>query len=138
MEASEVGGAPPRVAASIAASDRVRLDHRLGTGEVFALAGFDRPAHASHRVLAQQLQDPGEPAGAGRRAVVGFQSAAELGEAGRQLPVAEDRRVIQRARACGPGPPGNGVGSRIMADLAKHRGCVATTWPPATITTRST
>jgi hypothetical protein len=38
------------------------LDDGLGTPEVIALAGFDRSAHACHRVLAQQLQNPGEPA----------------------------------------------------------------------------
>ena len=58
---------------------------------------LDRQAHPSHRVLAQQLQNLDEPARAGRDAVVGFQPGAELGEARRQLPVAEDRRVLQRA-----------------------------------------
>ena len=47
-------------------------------------------------MLAQQLQDPREPARAGRRAVMPFQDGTEAGEAAGELPIAEDRRVVQR------------------------------------------
>ena len=78
------------------------LDHGLGTVEMIALAGFDRLAHARHRMLAQQLQDLHEPARAAHRAVDPFQFGAQLGEARGELPVAEDRANGPARRACVP------------------------------------
>jgi hypothetical protein len=64
--------------------------------ELIAPAGFDRLTHARHRVLTQELQDRHESARAGHRAVDSFQFRPKSGEACRELPVAEDRRVVQR------------------------------------------
>ncbi len=72
------------------------LDDGLGTADVLVSAFFDRTGHACQGVLAQQLQDPHEPPRAGRAAVVRLQLRAERGEARRQLPVAEDRGMVQR------------------------------------------
>ncbi len=90
------------------------LDDRLGTADVLVSAFFDRTGHACQGVLAQQLQDPHEPPRAGRAAVVRLQLRAERGEARRQLPVAEDRCMVQR--------PGLAVQRReVVRRLQHHR-----------------
>ena len=48
-------------------------------------------------MLAQELQYPHVPSCAGHRAVEFFQRGAEVGEACRQRPVAEHRRMVERA-----------------------------------------
>src|SRR5262249_30274235 len=58
------------------------LDDRFGTDRTIALTGFHGAAHPVQGVLAQELQDPHEPARAGLGAVVSFQLGAERGEAG--------------------------------------------------------
>ena len=80
----------------MAASVRVRWMTASALCEVLAPALLDGLAHARQGVLAQQLQDPHEPAGAAQAAVVSFQRGAEVGEARGELPVAEDRRMVQR------------------------------------------
>ena len=71
-------------------------------------------------------------------AVVLFQRGAEVGEARGELPVAEDRRVVQRA---GLAAQRRQVVERVEDHRLlrpSDRSWVATTWPSATITTRST
>ena len=76
---------------------RVRpLDDRFSAGQVLEPAGFDGPAYSSQGVLTQELQDPHEPPVAGQGAMQCFQLGAELGEAGRKLPVPVHRCVVQR------------------------------------------
>ena len=64
---------------------------------MIALARLYRALHAVQGMLAQQLQDPHEPAGAWLGAVMGFECGAERGEAGRELPVPVHGRVIEGA-----------------------------------------
>ena len=114
------------------------LDDGLGAVEVLAPAGLDRPAHASQGVLAQQLQDPHEPAGAGqsRRGALPARRGSRRstrGASSRGRPARGPAR-----RACGPASPGSGAGRGPSSACSSDRSCVATTWPRATITTRST
>jgi hypothetical protein len=66
-------------------------------------------------MLPEELQDPHEAPRAAHRAVTSFQLAAELDEAGGELPIAEDGRVVQRA---GLVPQGCQVVNRVEDHLA--------------------
>ena len=52
-------------------------------------------AHAGQGMLAQELQYPHVPSCASHRAVEFFELGAEVGEACRQRPVAEHRRMVE-------------------------------------------
>src|SRR3954470_13535556 len=73
-------------------------DHRLGGVELLAHAGLDGSAETRQGVLGEQLQDPGVLAGSRSGAVLPLQPGPDVGEAGRQYPVAKDRRVVQGSR----------------------------------------
>ena len=74
------------------------LDDGLGACQMLANTCVDCFAHAGQGMLAQELQYPHVPSCAGHRAVEFFQRGAEVGEACRQRPVAEHRRMVERAR----------------------------------------
>ena len=61
-------------------------------------AGEDGAFDQVHRVLAEQLQHADELSGSSLWSEPAFEVAAEVGERGRELPVAVDRRVIERRR----------------------------------------
>ena len=72
------------------------LDDGLGACQMLANTCVDCFAHAGQGMLAQELQYPHVPSCAGHRAVEFFQRGAEVGEACRQRPVAEHRRMVER------------------------------------------
>ena len=71
------------------------LDHGLRGIEMISLACFDGLAYSRHRMLSQELQDPYESPRTAHGAVEQFQLGTIAGEARRQLPVPENRGVIQ-------------------------------------------
>ena len=117
----------------------VRCITASGAEQLLAAAGFDGLTRTrAQGMIGQQLQDPCEPPRAGHCAMVLFQLGSELGEAGWQLPVPVHRSMVQRA--------GLAAQCRKVVEWIEDQGVescgdrawVATTWPPATITTRST
>ena len=136
MAASEDDGTP-----------RVRLDrrqhlhaadHGLGTEQRASRHASTASRTRAQGVLPQQLQDPDELPCPGWWAVLIFQGGAEPGDAGRQLPVAEHRGMVQCPRLAAQGRQVVHAGRAPLVCRSRGRAWVATTWPPATITTRST
>ena len=72
------------------------LDYGLRGIEMILLACFDGLAYARHRMLSQELQDPYESPRTAHGAVEQLQLGTIAGEARGQLPVTENRRVIER------------------------------------------
>ena len=74
------------------------LDHGLRGIEMISLACFDGLVYSRHRMLSQELQDPYESPRAAHGAVEQLQLGTIAGEARGQLPVPENRGMVEGAR----------------------------------------
>ena len=124
MDVGEFG----RLAASIDARALVR---RI-TASAVSSCSFTQVSMAVLRrvgVLGEQVQDPGVPAGTAEEGYCRPRlSQAEVGEAGRQDPVAEDRGVVERS-GLRSSVARKWSGSRTIFDFSGDRPAGSTTWP---------